>query len=139
MKKWKSEMGISMAGMVRGWAFLALIGLWSLGLTVMDSRAEAKEVTIAIILQVAEGKDQAEAVAAMKEIVAFIGKQPGLIDGVLLQSSFPGNTPSHVNIMRWRDLEDWEALSGSDDFQKLLGEKAAFFNLRPAEVFTPVE
>lgn len=139
MQKRTSNMRIRAKGKALGWVFLTLIGLWGLGLAATDGRAEAKEVTIAIILQVAEGKDPVEAVEAMKEVGVFISKQPGLIDGVLLQSSFPGNSPSHVHIMRWRELRDWEAISGSDDFQKLLDEKSAFFDLKPAEVFMPVE
>jgi len=107
------------------------------------SRAQAasasNNTTVVMLLTVHEGQPAAPAVAAMKEIVAFIGKATGLIDQSLLVSSFPNNKPSHVHIMRWNSIKDWEALSSSQEFLDLVSSNTMLFDLKTAEVFTPVE
>ena len=94
---------------------------------------------VVMLFTVTPGTPTATAVAGMKDVIAFVRKQPGLIEEVLLASSFPGNKPSHIQLMRWRSLGDWEALHESPEFLSLLQSKGALFEWRPAEVFVPVE
>ena len=94
---------------------------------------------VVMLFTVTPGTPTATAVSGMKEILAFAKTQPGLIDEVLLASTFPDNKPSHIHLMRWRSLSDWEALHDSPEFLSLLRSKAALFEWRPAEVFVPVE
>jgi hypothetical protein len=94
---------------------------------------------VVTLLTVTPGTPTATAVAAMKEVVAFVRKQPGLIDESLLASSFPDHSPSHIDLMRWRSLSDWEALFKSQEFLSLLESKGALFKVSPAEVFVPIK
>ena len=96
-------------------------------------------VSIAMLLNVEKGKGTDEAVKAMKDVGAYMRRQPGFIDGALLESTFPGNKPSHVYWSRWRTFKDWEQLSASADFLKLLDAKGKLFSWSAAEVFKPVK
>jgi hypothetical protein len=51
-----------------------------------------------MLLTVTPGTPIATAEAGMKEVAAFVGTQPGLIEQTLLASSFPGNRPSHIDV-----------------------------------------
>ena len=107
-------------------------------LFVTSAQAETKGVVIAILLNAADGKSRSEVIGALKEVVAFVAKQPGLLDSSLLESKFPGNKPSHVHLMRWGDQKDWEALLNSPDFIALLDKTSKLFTFNPAEVFSQV-
>ena len=96
-------------------------------------------VVIAMMLNIDAGKSADDAVKAMKDVAAHVRKQPGLIDDVLLASTFAGNKPSHVHLSRWRALKDWEALSASEEFLNLLKAKGQLFSWSSAEVFKPVK
>jgi hypothetical protein len=96
------------------------------------------ETTIAILISVRSGQPTATAVAAMKEIKAYVSKQPGLIDQTLLASSVPGNRPSHIHVMRWRLLSDWEAVMTSTEFRSLLERDGRYIQLNAANAFQPV-
>lgn len=94
--------------------------------------------TVAILITMPEGQPTDPAIAVMKEIMAYVAKQPGFIDQTLLASKFPGNKPSHVHVSLWRSLSDWEALFGSAEFLSLLDRTGRYFAFEPAEVFQPV-
>ena len=96
-------------------------------------------VVIAMLLHVEKGHSTEDALKAMRDVGAYIRKQPGFIDGSLLASTFPGNKPSHVHISRWRAVADWEALSASAEFLKLLETRGKVFGWSAAEIFKPVK
>lgn len=119
-----------------------LAGLWLLPASQalsQDAASPPGGTIVVMLLTVTPGTPTTSAVAGMKEILAFVKRQPGLIEEVLLASSFRGNRPSHIHLMRWRSLSDWEALHNSPEFLSLLQSKGALFEWRPAEVFVPVE
>lgn len=99
---------------------------------------DTKAIVIAIPITVLEGQPTAPALAIMKDVMAHIAGQPGLIDQALLASEFPNNKPSHIWISRWRSLSDSEALMESPDFLDLLPKTAGHFDFNTAEVFKPV-
>ena len=127
----------------RSLAAAALVAaLWLLPASRASSQGAASPpggTIVVMLLTVTPGTPTATAEAGMKEMAAFVKTQPGLIEQALLASSFPGNKPSHIDLMRWRSLSDWEALSESPEFLSLLKSKSALFDWRAAEVFTPVE
>ena len=123
-------------------AAMLLAAVWLLppAPALSQSAASPPGGTVVVLLfTVTPGTPTATAVAGMKDILAFAKTQPGLIEEVLLASTFPGNKPSHIHLMRWRSLSDWEALHDSPEFLSLPRSKAALFEWRPAEVFVPVE
>ena len=94
-------------------AAMLLAALWLLPAprALSQSTASSPGGTIVVLLfTVTPGTPTATAVAGMKDVLAFMKTQPGLIEESLLASSFPGNKPSHIHLMRWRSLSDWEAL-----------------------------
>jgi hypothetical protein len=119
---------------------LAALWLAPVSPALSQSAASPPGGTIVVLLfTVTPGTPTATAVAGMKGVLAFMKTQPGLLEESLLASSFPGNKPSHIHLMRWRSLSDWEALHNSPEFLSLLQSKGALFEWRPAEVFVPVE
>jgi len=127
----------------RSFAAAALIAaLWLLPASPAASQDAASSPggTIVVLpLTVTPGASTTAAEAGMKEIAAFIRRQPGLIEQSLLASSFPDNRPSHIDVTRWRSLKDWEALSASPEFLSLMKSEGALFEWRPAEVFIPMK
>jgi hypothetical protein len=122
--------GVSVAAVLLACALLPIGSLRAQG-------AE-KVTTIAILITVPEDQPMTPAAAMMKEMMAHIAKQAGLIDQTLLASSFPGNKPSHVHISRWQSLSDWESLNESAEFLALVERTGRYIDLQSAEVFQPV-
>ena len=101
--------------------------------------AATDAVSITMLLNAEKGASTDDAVNAMKDVGAYMRRQPGFIDGALLENTFPGNKPSHVYLSRWRALKDWEQLSASAEFLKLLDTKGKLFSWSAAEDFKPVK
>jgi quinol monooxygenase YgiN len=96
-------------------------------------------VTIVIPLN-ATGASREASVKAMKAIAAVVEKQPGLIEGVLMEHRNPANKPSHVHVMRWKDMKSWEAVHANPEFQKILQANTATVQVQDgAGVYTPVK
>jgi len=96
-------------------------------------------VTIVIPLAAGAGKSRDEAVKAMQNIAAVIRKQPGLLDEVLMENKNANNKFSHVHVMRWRDMKNWESVFASAEFNKAMAANAGFFTLDGAAIYTPVK
>jgi hypothetical protein len=123
-------------------AAMLLAALWLLPAAPALSQGAASPpggTIVVLLFTVTPGTPTTTAVAGMKDVIAFVRRQPGLLEEALLASSFPGNKPSHIHLMRWRSLSDWEALHELPEFLSLLQSKGALFEWRPAEVFIPVE
>ena len=104
-----------------------------------QSKALTEGVTIVIPLN-ATGASREASVKAMKAIAAVVEKQPGLIEGVLMEHKNPANKPSHVHVMRWKDMKNWEAVHGNAEFQKILQANNATVQVQDgAGVYTPVK
>ncbi|MEB0139782.1 MULTISPECIES: hypothetical protein [unclassified Undibacterium] len=96
-------------------------------------------ITIVIPLS-AKGSSRAESVAAMRDIAAFVARQPGLIDAVLMENNNPANTPSHVHVTRWFKLGDWEALFSNPEFKELARRHQARVSVADGTaIFTPLK
>lgn len=103
-----------------------------------QAEAQTRPVTVVIPLTVAEGTNRAAAIVAMQRVAAFVRRQPGLIDEQLLESSLPSGQPALMHLMRWREQANWEAMSGSDAFQKVLSESGPLFSVDLAGIYKPV-
>ena len=104
-----------------------------------QTKSLADGVTIVIPLN-AIGASREASVKAMKAIAAVVEKQPGLIDGVLMEHKNPANKPSHVHVMRWKDMKNWEAVHANAEFQKVLQANNATVQVQDgAGVYTPVK
>jgi heme-degrading monooxygenase HmoA len=66
---------------------------------------------------------------AMRDMLALIKKQPGFIADEFLKNLNPGNTPSHVHVIRWAALKNWEAVFISPEFTKLNSANAKQFTV----------
>lgn len=120
---------------------LALVMASSVASTALAQAQPAalEGVTIVIPLAAADGKSRADVVKAMRNMVAVIRKQPGLIDEVLMENKNPANKPTHVHVTRWRDQKNWEAVFTNPEFQQAMSANAAFFNVDGAGIYTPVK
>jgi quinol monooxygenase YgiN len=94
---------------------------------------------VAIALTAPTGKSREDVIKAMQPFVDLIRKTPGLIDQILLESSFPNNTPSHVHLMHWQEMKDWEALFQNPQFMAAIEASGNDVKVNPAEVFTQVK
>ena len=104
-----------------------------------QAKSLADGVTIVIPLN-AIGASREASVKAMKAIAAVVEKQPGLIDGVLMEHKNPANKPSHVHVLRWKDMKNWEAVHANAEFQKVLQANNAIVQVQDgAGVYTPVK
>ena len=104
-----------------------------------QTKSLADGVTIVIPLN-AIGASREASVKAMKAIAAVVEKQPGLIDGVLMEHKNPANKPSHVHVLRWKDMKNWEAVHANAEFQKVLQANNAIVQVQDgAGVYTPVK
>ena len=101
--------------------------------------ATTEGVTIVIPLVAAAGKSRDDVLKAMRNIVAVIRKQPGLIDEVLLENKNPANKPSHVHVTRWREQKNWESVFANAEFQQALNANVAFFTVDGAGIYIPVK
>jgi hypothetical protein len=97
------------------------------------------DTSVVMLISVDPGNPTDEAVAGMKVIIKYIGKQKNLISQEFLQSKFKDNKPAFIHIMRWKNLSDWEVLSEDQKFLDLMAKESTLFSFKPAEVFTPVK
>jgi hypothetical protein len=96
-------------------------------------------VTIVIPLN-AIGNSREASVSSMKAIAAVVRKQAGLIDDVVMEHRNPANKPSHVHVMRWKEMKNWEAVHGDPEFQKILQANKASVQVQDgAGVYTPIK
>jgi heme-degrading monooxygenase HmoA len=109
-----------------------------IGASAFTAVAAFAETTVVILIDLEPGKPIDEVVKAIKTVAAFVKKQPGFVQGDLLQSTIPNNKPAYVHIMRWDKLDDWANVSGNPEFQKVLEANSPYFIIRPAEVFVQV-
>jgi hypothetical protein len=93
---------------------------------------------VAIPIAVKPGKSQEEVLAAIRPIMELIRKAPGLMEEVLLESSFPNYVPTHVDLMHWKERKDWESLFAKAEFLAAIDASGDVFSLAPAQVFTEV-
>lgn len=108
-----------------------------LHLACSSALAQSSPVTIAVPLNVVQGKSPQEALEAIQQVVAFVRRQDGLTFERLLQSSLPGAKPEFVYVTNWRSQQDWEALYKSPEFLRLLSAQAGLVSTDLAGVFTP--
>lgn len=101
--------------------------------------ADTRGVIVAVPLTAKPGKSADQVVSAMRPIINLIRSQKGLLEEVLLGSSFPNNRPSHIHFMRWKEQRDWENLSADQKFLSALSASGDVFSLQPAEIFTAVK
>ena len=119
-------------------AFTAAIGMLS-SAQAQTKPAAPEGVTIVIPLAAAAGKSRDDVLNAMRNIVAVIRKQPGLIDEVLLENKNPADKPSHVHMTRWREQKNWEAVFTNAEFQQAINANVAFFTVDGEGIYTPVK
>ena len=117
---------------------LAAVGASFAAVSGAQAQTTAAPITLVIELTATRSKPRAEAVAAMKRVVEVIARQPGLVDEMLMENKNPDNKPSHVHVMRWRSLQNWEAVHTNPEFQKVLQANATYFTLS-AGIYTPVK
>ncbi len=99
----------------------------------------ADSVTIVIPLN-SVGASREASVKAMQAVQAVVRKQAGLIDEVLLENKNPANKPSHVHVMRWRALKNFEGMAANTEFQNVLrANSAALAVADSAGIYTPVK
>ena len=104
-----------------------------------QAKAQSDGVTIVIPLN-ALGSSRDASVLGMKSVIAVVSKQPGYIDGVLMEHKNSANKPSHDHVTRWRDMKNWEAVFLNSEFQKALKESAGVVQVQDAAgVYTPVK
>lgn len=116
-----------------------LAGVGAPGSAKSQTNASATEgVTIVVPFTAVPGRNRAEVLQAMKNVVAVIRAQPGLIEEVLMESRDPSRSPSHVHVARWREQKNWDALFGNADVIKVMKANAGFFTLDAAGVYAPV-
>ena len=104
-----------------------------------QTKSLADGVTVVIPIN-ATGASREASVKAMKAIAAVVEKQPGLIEAILMEHRNPANKPSHVHVMRWKEMKNWEAVHGNAEFQKVLQANSATVQVQDgAGVYTPVK
>ena len=121
----------------------ATASLFALSLAAPATFAQTKPlsegVTIVIPLN-AIGNSREASVSSMKAIAAVVRKQPGLIDDVVMEHRNPANKPSHVHVMRWKEMKNWEAVHGDPEFQKVLQANKSSVQVQDgAGVYTPIK
>ncbi len=129
--------------MIRRQAFIAtalsLAAIFSVPHASAQPKPALEGTTIVIPLN-AIGASREASVKSMQAIAAVIRKQPGLIDEVLMEHKNPANKPSHVHVMRWRDMKNWEVVIVNPEFQKALQAHATTVQVQDAAgVYTPVK
>ncbi len=116
-----------------------LTGMIASASLLAQTKPAAEGITIVIPLN-AIGASRDASVKSMQAIAAVVRKQPGLIDDVLMEHKNPANKPSHIHVMRWRDMKGWEAVFINPEFQKILQAHAATVQVQDAAgVYTPVK
>lgn len=98
----------------------------------------AGDTVIVVPYTVEPGRSRADAVKAIGDIAANMRTQPGHVDARLLEESAPGVQPQFVHVTRWRSFDDWNALSGSPEFQKVLDRNLPAVRVSLAQVYKPV-
>ena len=127
------------ASIVTALSALCLAALFSIAPAAAQPKPAQDGITIVIPLN-AIGASREASVKSMQAIAAVIRKQPGLIDEVLMEHKNPANKPSHVHVMRWRDMKGWEVVIANPEFQKALQAHAATVQVQDAAgVYTPVK
>mgnify|MGYP003383359062 CR=1 FL=1 len=96
-------------------------------------------VTIVVPFVPVAGKNRDDIVKAMKNVAAVISRQPGVIDGALMEARSPGNNPAFVHVARWRERKHWDALFSNPEVIQVMKANAGFFRLDAAGVYIPVE
>ena len=100
--------------------------------------ADNTPVTVIMPAEIEKGADPVRATAAMKEIVSYVHKQPGLISDELLVADFAG-APKYIHLMKWRSLSNWTALAASPAFQALLGKDLVSIKINLAQPYRAVK
>lgn len=103
-----------------------------------DRSAATDDTVIVVPYTVEPGTSRAEAVKAIGDIAAGMQTQPGYVDARLLEESAPNVQPQFVHVMRWRLFGDWDALSGSPEFQEVLDRNLPAVRVNLAQVYKPV-
>ncbi len=104
-----------------------------------QTKPQSEGLTIVIPLN-ATGSSRDASVQGMKAVAAVVSKQPGFIDGVLMEHKNSANKPSHVHVTRWRDMKNWEAVFLNPEFQNALKANAGVLQVQDsAGVYTPVK
>lgn len=88
----------------------------------------AEAVVVVLQLNPAKGATREEAEAHVEELVAFLRKQPGYIDGQFLRNINPANSPRFVHLTRWKAFDDWERLFANPDFVSEVARQSPFIS-----------
>ena len=116
---------------------LALLTAMILGV-VPAYAADTASVTVIMPAEIEKGVDPARAIVAMKEIINYVHKQPGLISDELLVAAFDG-PPKYIHVMKWQSLSNWTALAASRGFETLLSKDLQYIKISPAQPYRVVK
>lgn len=86
-------------------------------------------VTVVIQISPVAGVNPEAMDAAMRDMLTLIKKQPGFVSDEFLKNFNPSNTPSHVHVIRWATIKNWEAVFISPEFTKLNATNAKLFTV----------
>ena len=92
------------------------------------AEAPAKEVVVVLQLNPAPGASPEAGEAHMTELVSFLRRQPGYIDGQFLRNVNPANTPRFVHVTRWKSFDDWEQLFVNESFVSEMDRQSPFIS-----------
>lgn len=129
--------------MIRRLALISAISMTAVSAVTTTAFAQTKPqdegLTIVIPLN-ATGSSREASVKGMKAVADVVRKQPGFIDGVLMEHKNSANKPSHVHVTRWRDMKNWEAVFLNTEFQNALKANASVLQVQDAAgIYTPVK
>jgi hypothetical protein len=96
------------------------------------------EVTIAMTISASPTASPEDVRRGLQAVVAQMRKQPGAIDDVILENVLRTGPPTHLLIMRWRRLADWEAMLSNAEAWKTTAQYRALFTLNRTAVFQPL-
>lgn len=104
-----------------------------------SAAAKAGEAVIVVPYMVEPGRSRTDAMQAIENIAAELRAQPGFVDAQLLEEGAPDGQQQFVHVTRWGSFDDWNAVSGSADFQKVLDANLPYVRVNLTQVYRPVE
>ncbi len=90
--------------------------------------AETPAAGVVVVLQLnpAQGATREAAEAHVEELVSFLAKQPGYVDGQFLRNINGANSPRFLHVTRWKSFSDWEQLFANAAFLSEISRQSPF-------------
>ena len=118
---------------------LVVAAALALPLSATPQNSSSSQVTIAMTISVSPTASRESIREGLRAVAAQMRKQPGAIDDVILENVLRTARPTHVLVMRWRRLADWEAMLANAEFGKATEKYRGVVTLNRTAIFQPLE